>query len=170
MKRASPYHFFHTCPPSAGREQGVSICHQHALVVCALLCTGCTDESHRLETASVAGIVMLDGAPVTEGVVIFTPARGKMARGAINKDGTFSLSTYNDDDGAIVGTHQVAVISRLGNEEALIEKTPARGQQLFKWIVPERYANGATSGLVFEVKPGVENHPTFELQSKEKRK
>jgi hypothetical protein len=112
---------------------------------------------------------MLDGAPVTEGAVLFTPARGRLARGTLSKNGTFTLSTYKDGDGAIVGIHQVAVISRMGNEEDFFEKSPTPGQQLFQWIVPERYANGTTSGLVFEVKPGVENHPTFELQSKEKR-
>jgi hypothetical protein len=169
MQISNHYYALPSGPQPARREWCFSACQRLAIVVYALSCTGCADKAFHLETASVTGTVTLDGKPVTEGVVLFTPARGKLARGALSEDGTFTLSTYKDGDGAIVGTHQVAVISRLESDAATFEKPLAPGQQLFKWIVPERYANGATSGLVFEVKPGVENHPTFELQSKEKR-
>lgn len=66
--------------------------------------------------ASAGGTVTLDGKPVPELVVTFTPQAaagstnpGKSATGRTDAEGKFTLSTYNMGDGAIVGTHQVTV-------------------------------------------------------------
>ena len=61
MKIFSRIYVFLSGPQSARREQGFDVCQWLAVVICALTCTGCGDKSHRLETASVTGIVTLDG-------------------------------------------------------------------------------------------------------------
>ncbi len=55
---------------------------------------------------------------MTEGYVLFTPVvsssddplnSGKTATGTINPDGTYTLTTYHEGDGAKVGTHKVRI-------------------------------------------------------------
>jgi len=123
---------------------------------------GC-GHSDQLETALASGVVTLDGQPIEEGVVIFTPTHGRPARGLVDSHGRFTLSTFGEEDGAIVGSHQVAVIVHQGSENDFFERSPARGQASYRWLVPQRYANGATSGLEFEVQKDTNNEFAIEL-------
>lgn len=75
---------------------------------------GCGRPSHMKEVAPVSGAVQLDGTPITEGYITFTPdvtsgadplASGKSASGTIGSSGEFHLSTYGEGDGAIIGSH-----------------------------------------------------------------
>lgn len=77
---------------------------------------GCGRASYMKEVAPVAGTIQLDGEPVTEGYVLFTPdvqsgsdplSSGKSATGNIDREGKFQLSTYGDNDGALIGPHTV---------------------------------------------------------------
>ena len=113
--------------------------------------------------ASVEGIVRLDGKPLTSGTVRFIPAAGRAATGTIQSDGTFTLGTFGQSDGALIGTHQVAVIAY----EAADDGRPAYEVRTTtsKPLVPQRYMAVGTSGLTFEVKPG-ENQADFNLKSK----
>jgi hypothetical protein len=65
-------------------------------------------------TAPVSGTVTVDGTPVNGGDVTFAPmgganvsAVGKPGSGTVQSDGTYSISTYGDNDGAVVGRHRV---------------------------------------------------------------
>lgn len=76
---------------------------------------GCSS-SGEFGTASASGTVTLNGQPVPDLVVTFTPKPaagntnpGKSATGRTDAQGKFTLSTYSMGDGAIVGSHQVAV-------------------------------------------------------------
>lgn len=68
-----------------------------------------------LKTGRVSGKVSHKGQPVTGGTVSFVPVAapdqktptGKPAAGIVKPDGTFVLSTYGIDDGAIIGKHKV---------------------------------------------------------------
>lgn len=78
--------------------------------------TGCSKSPY--EMAAVKGVVKIDGKPFTEGSVIFTPIAqgdlkrvGKPAYGELMPDGSFSLSTYDLQDGAVVGTHRASISS-----------------------------------------------------------
>lgn len=74
------------------------------------------------EVAAVTGTVKCDGTLLTSGVVIFTPVEvnteealdeedfAKGARGEIQSNGTYQLSTYSEGDGAVVGVHEVRVM------------------------------------------------------------
>src|SRR5207253_636845 len=63
------------------------------------------------KTYPVSGIVTLDDKPVGGVLVRFMPvdARGRPAIGMTRSDGTFRMSTYNTDDGAVAGTYKVLV-------------------------------------------------------------
>jgi hypothetical protein len=61
-------------------------------------------------TSPVQGKVTYKGQPLTKGTVTFEPdGAGKEGSGEIQPDGTFVLTTYKKDDGAVIGTHRVMV-------------------------------------------------------------
>lgn len=69
---------------------------------------GCGDKNP--PTAKVTGKVTLDGKPVEGAVVTFMPENGgKPGVGRTNSDGTFSLTTFESDDGAVLGPHKITV-------------------------------------------------------------
>ena len=127
---------------------------------------GCGSKTE-FETAKAAGRVTLDGKPVTEGSVVLTPARGWPARGELDGEGRFTLSTYEQGDGAILGPHEIAVLAMSGPDPSEHFERPPPAPT--KWLVPERYGNRATSGLTYEVKPGESNEIKLELFSDPRR-
>ena len=118
------------------------------------------------ETAPVQGTVTYDGKPVTQGKIAFFPETGRPASGQIQPDGTYTLTTFSTDDGALLGKHVVTIESMTstgGEQPKSFEQEMARaldptkrppGQPVAKWLVPERYSNRNTSGLTAEVAPG----------------
>jgi hypothetical protein len=87
------------------------------LLVTALpLLTGCGDA--RYELAPVHGRVTVNGTPLEQGKVLFTPiAKGESPRagyvavGVIDSKGAYRLTTYDPDDGAVVGDHWAVVVN-----------------------------------------------------------
>ncbi len=63
------------------------------------------------------------------------------ARGQIQRDGTFVLGTYEDDDGAIAGEHKV-IIAQLFMSPIEMNIEHDHGD-----LVDEKYASYETSGL-----------------------
>ena len=108
---------------------------------------GCGDnDPSKLPTVPAGGTLNYNGKPVAKGTVLFQPEKGRSASGLI-ENGKFTLSTYNDGDGAIVGWHQVAIIS--------IEEVPTKdGDTTSKYIVPQKFADPGSSGLKVEVPAG----------------
>lgn len=79
-----------------------------ALLVLALLVAGCGPGNR----APVKGKVVFNGQPVTEGAILLAPIgetgeSGAPANGIVQLDGTFSLGTDKDADGAAIGRHRV---------------------------------------------------------------
>lgn len=121
-----------------------------SLFVVALLlvsAVGCGGSGGEHNVASAGGTVTLDGQPVPELVVNFTPQAaagggnpGKSATGRTDANGKFTLSTYEMGDGAVIGNHQVVV--------SLDGPNPTPPGKL-----PDNY--------VLEVKPGTNN---FEIK------
>jgi hypothetical protein len=90
---------------------------------------------------------MYDGKPVAKGRVLFQPEKGGHDASGEIENGKFTLSTYDEGDGAIVGRHRIAVIS--------VEETPTKdGDTTSKYLVPEKFANPGTSGLMTDVPAG----------------
>jgi hypothetical protein len=78
--------------------------------------TGCGSTAY--ETAPVHGKVAIDGKPLFQGKVRFAPIAkgentqvGKPAFGDIQSDGTYRLTTFKADDGAVVGDHWVTILN-----------------------------------------------------------
>jgi hypothetical protein len=78
-------------------------------------CVGCSKSSHDL--APVRGVVTIDGQPFAGGKVMFAPVAkgesrnaGRAAFGRLQPDGTFTLTSYDADDGAVVGEHWATLI------------------------------------------------------------
>jgi hypothetical protein len=90
--------------------------------------------------------------------VITLPDGGRGANAAIQPDGSFTLKS-REQEGAVIGTHKVAVVAYQGQAGAGPEASAG------KLIVPERYINPDTSGLTIEVKGGEPNQTELKLTS-----
>jgi hypothetical protein len=79
----------------------------------SLLCQGCGSSSGALPASPpvpVKGKITYRGIPLPKGEITLTPTDGgQPARGTIQPDGAFVLKTFQDDDGALIGVHAVAV-------------------------------------------------------------
>ncbi len=127
------------------------------LLVFIVVC-GCGKPDYMKETAPVSGVVTLDGKPVESGYIFVSPSIGRMAKGTIAEDGTFTLGTYGDDDGAQVGTHPV-MIAPVPLDEG--------GRRKPKKDIPAKYGSAGTSDLEITVEPGTSNTVEFNLTSGE---
>jgi hypothetical protein len=91
-----------------------------------------------------------DGTPVTTGWVSFRSLNAEkenvVARGAIQTDGTFELTTFKPGDGAVEGRHRAMVMALNPRNE----RTGASGPPPPP-LVSSRYSNYETSGLEFTV-------------------
>jgi hypothetical protein len=83
------------------------------VLAAAILLVGCgASGCGSNDKGKVSGTVKAAGQPVTGGSISFAPvagsvASGRVATGAVRSDGTFSLSTDTDEDGALIGRHEV---------------------------------------------------------------
>jgi hypothetical protein len=111
----------------------------------------------------VSGTVNLQGKPLESGTVMFQPDQGPLARGAIQSDGSFRLTTRVTGDGCVVGPARVRItcFGRPGPGGAATDSTqdevPAGAS-----LIPKRYTSFGTSGLRVEVR--ADNEPfVFDL-------
>ncbi len=106
-------------------------------------------------TIPVRGKVIYGGKPLAEGEVLYNPvdASGRRARGVIQSDGTFRLTTIENGDGALPGEYRIAVVAYAPHPgepgrteptdtDARIARSIKRG-----FLIPERYIDPETSGL-----------------------
>ena len=131
-----------------------------AFVACtAVLAVGCS--SDRLPTYPVTGrVVFQDGSTVRAGSIeLKSREYGVQARGEIGDDGTFRLTTYRDDDGAVEGVHDCVVVQLVMVEELDDFKPSTEG------IVDSRFGSYSTSGLECQVSPGEDNFVTLTVDA-----
>lgn len=83
---------------------------------------------------------------------------GINARGSIQKDGSFQLTTFEPNDGAVAGWHDCVVIQVVMHGEELAGKVSKYG------IVDPKHNSYATSGISFEVKPEGTNEIKLQVQ------
>lgn len=140
-----------------------SFCFLFLATACLTLCSGCFGQKG-LETAPVTGVVTYNGKPLPYGSVSFRPQAGSPATGEIQSDGTFSLSTYRNGDGAIVGTHQVSVTSTEAHAGDMAETAANTEMKVPKSLIPKKYTSFSTSELTAEVVADGENEFTLELK------
>lgn len=128
-----------------------------------MLCTGCFGQKG-LETAPVTGVVTYNGKPLPYGRVSFRPQAGSPATGDIQSDGSFSLSTYGNGDGAIVGTHQVSITATEADAGNMAETAANTEMVVPKSLIPKKYTSFSTSEIIAEVVASGENKFTLELK------
>jgi hypothetical protein len=134
--------------------------HRIALSLgCAfLLVTGCE------QPGIVTGLVTLDGAPLTTGVITFNPtAGGPAAYGAIGTDGRYELRT-GAAQGLAAGEYVVTVAANAAapaeppqtpsTAEAAAEAAPAAGPPVLPLLTPEKYADLDRTPLRASIKGG----------------
>lgn len=109
-----------------------------AILVVGVLLAGCGDG--RPTRVPVAGQVLIDGKPLTHGFIRFAAPDQRPASGQLGPDGRFTLTCYTENDGAVIGTHQVMINAR----EYIADEQ-------FKWHAPQKYSSYATSGLTQEI-------------------
>jgi hypothetical protein len=153
------------------------------VVVLLLPLAGCGPS--RPAVTPVGGRITLGGQPVTTGAITFYPVKGRPAAGLIGPDGSYTLGTFAQGDGAIPGSHAVVIESRKVSLPKTQPPTPSAalpanlsddirqeleaGPSLFApgevtWLVPEKYAAQATTPLRAEVNPG-QNVIDFDIPS-----
>lgn len=141
--------------------------HVVCLLLLAISAAGC-NQGPRL--APVSGVVLLDGKPVEAASVLFTPeAGGRPADGVTDKEGKFTLQTFEPGDGAVIGKHKVAITGmRMTGVQATSdglsgEVDTSKVREV--WFVPKKYSQPDSSGIEVEVKRGLEPLK-FELAGK----
>ena len=98
------------------------------------LVAGCGDG--RPARVPVSGQVLIDGRPLTSGYIRIVPSDARPATGTIDDEGRFTLTTFDEGDGCVPGTHGVEVTA-----------TEMVDQNRVRRLVPEKYAKASTSGL-----------------------
>ena len=110
------------------------------------------------KTYPVSGkVVFADGAPLTTGgTIVFESIAPEgepvfNARGVVEPDGTFRLSTFGDGDGAVAGEHRAIV--RAAREWGDLEAAQKSGSSevVAPPVIDVRFQRFETSGLQFTV-------------------
>ncbi len=138
-----------------------------------------------LDTQYVEGVVTLDGDPVADATVTFTPVtkgQGMSATGKSDASGKYTLTVVGAGDatveagsGTLAGEYFVGVVKTevptvLTEEEAEEQGVEFQGgpepgdDSGVTFVVPQKYNNPAKSGLKYTVQQGENNIP-IELSS-----
>ncbi len=124
----------------------------HLAMLAAFAITGCG------KVQPVKGrVVYTDGSPATElagHYIMFQSGEHKVgATGVIRADGTFTVGTHTDTDGAMLGKQRVAI------------SPPAREitKPVPKKVILDRYASFETSNLEIDITSGT-NTPTITVE------
>ncbi len=94
-------------------------------VVATVVILGCGDDSGLEARYKVGGKVTYKGEPVAKGTIAFVPAdaaKGRAASGTI-ENGSYSLTTATNGDGALPGDYKVTVTSTDLNVADVAKKT-----------------------------------------------
>jgi hypothetical protein len=102
--------------------------------------------SDSVYTVQASGTVTYKGKPLEKGQVQFLPTEGPAAVGLI-ENGKFILGTNSEGNGAPPGKYRVTVFSYANVQSKFGESTT-------KSVIPNRYTNPDSSGLVVEIPSG----------------
>ena len=132
------------------------------VILFAAMIIGC-EKSDRLRTYPVSGTVTFpNGSTIGLSSIIFESHEYSIpATGVVEEDGTFTLGTYEEDDGAVAGKH-IVTITPMQPEDF----DPDANRRVPPTIDPS-YMHPDRSGLEFEVTEDGPNH--FEIQVKKRR-
>ncbi len=114
--------------------------------VSLFLILGC---SRNPKTYPVQGVVVFpDNKPVHVGHIEFRARESNLcARGTIQEDGKFTLTTFESGDGAVAGEHDCVVVQRVIAENIAGHTPSTYG------VIDPKHASYTTSGLFAVVNP-----------------
>ena len=126
----------------------------------ALYLAGCKPQQN---LAPLSGKVLYKNEPLKFGGVMFQPEAGQPSHAAIQADGSFTLSTFRDGDGATVGKNLVR-ITCFPSQQPAGESTASQGEVATGGsLIPTRYNDFNTSALVIEVPASGNDNVVIEL-------
>lgn len=111
------------------------------LAVALLFAAGCGDKVHLGGKVTYSD----DGSPLGVGTVCFE-TDSYLARGTLKADGTYVTGSLSEKDGIPPGTYRVYVAGAM--REIGVDKS---GMPLNEPLIDEKFASGASSGLVMTV-------------------
>jgi hypothetical protein len=129
---------------------------------------GCSGEKvDRPDPVAVTGVVTHNGNPVEGADVIFQPAgHTYAASGKTDASGTFTLTAFQPNDGAVPGEYKVTVSKRKVTPQGAAASDDAPTTVKQEVLLPIKYADPNSrnsSGLTASVKAGAENKFEFKL-------
>lgn len=143
-----------------------------SLVLALLVVTiaGCGSSSE-FEVARVEGQILLDGQPLADATVIFTPTSHDATRPAIGPDaigktdaeGRFQLVTHTSQKGATVGTNRVVVSTFRTEADPADPENGAKTTVVQPERVPPQF--NVQSILLYEVPSNGTDSAVFQLQT-----
>ena len=132
-----------------------------------LLVAGCSSnnpENDPVVCQPVSGKVIYDGKAAAGVVVTLVPTDAPMPPriprnpfGVTREDGTFSITTFNEGDGAAEGGYQIVLAWPAANGEDMEEEAEDDHDRLKGWY------DAKHSNLSFRVEPGDNTIPTLNL-------
>lgn len=139
--------------------KGAPLFRQFVLVLFLVSSFGCSGSVERDPTVPVSGTVTFNGQPVAGANVTFIPASGRPATGITDDSGVYKLKTFEENDGAVVGSHKVTI-----SKSSAPAGNSAEELKSMKSELPEKYNNPESSGLTAEVKEGQDTPIDFKLE------
>jgi hypothetical protein len=130
-----------------GRQRRLTAFGQAALLTMLVAAVGCSRTGP--EFVRAGGLVTLDGKPVADAGVMFTPIRGgPVASATTDSEGRFELHTLSHA-GALVGEHAVSVTK--GRTD--VKQVANSPMPLLRYIpeLPQKYTRRETSQLTATV-------------------
>ncbi len=135
-----------------------------ASCILCLACLGCGSSGPPLGT--VSGTVTLDGEPVTNGLVAFTPeAGGRGSTGMTDANGKYELA-FVEGPGALIGAHKVSVttVAEAAAAAEMSSDSDAYEQQAMGGSASD-YDSAATAVDPIPAKYNSASTLTFEVES-----
>lgn len=131
------------------RQSFVLVLAIGALLPCVYL-SGCGN--NRPATYAVEGRILFeDGSSPKFGNIEFFSLEHKLnARGKIQKDGSFQLTTFDENDGAVIGRHKIVIMQFVSNQ--LSGQLGVKIQHNHGDLVDKKYLDYRTSDLKWTIK------------------
>jgi len=123
-------------------------------LVAAIACGVSSGCKRNPRVVPVAGKVLYNGELLPFGSVTFQPEKGQPAVGDVSS-GTFALSSYGPNDGAVPGKHAVSVVCYESQRPGF----QSQGDSLGKLLIPLKYTRLGSSGLSADIKDTSGNEP-----------
>lgn len=129
-----------------------------SITVATIGCSSGPDD--KPDMGQVTGTVTMDGQPLADATVVFSPENGRPASGKTDASGKYELIYIRDEKGCKIGKCKVSI-------STLVEAAEAEGEDNKKPENPEKVAASFNTNttLTAEVKKG-ENTFDFEVKAK----